>query len=92
MMLLATLLRGQAASGSAWAVMMVLGVLGGGLIPSFLMPPWLEAASYASPVRWTLPLVRGAAVAVLHVGGSDAAGGSDCGVGSGLFWSGGGAA
>jgi ABC-2 type transport system permease protein len=59
MMLLATLLRGQAASGSAWAVMMVLGVLGGGLIPSFLMPPWLEAASYASPVRWTLLLFEG---------------------------------
>lgn len=59
MMLLATVLSGASASGSAWAVMMVLGVLGGGLIPSFLMPPWLEKASYASPVRWTLLLFEG---------------------------------
>lgn len=59
MMLLATLLEGTSASGSAWAVMMVLGVLGGGLIPSFLMPPWLETVSYVSPVRWTLLLFEG---------------------------------
>ncbi len=50
----------QAAAGAGWAVMLPMAMLGGGMMPLFLMPPWLQAASRISPVRWSLLALEGA--------------------------------
>ena len=50
----------QAAAGVGWAVMLPLSMLGGGMIPLFLMPSWLVPASKASPVRWAILAIEGA--------------------------------
>ena len=61
MMLFATLATSvRAASGVAWAVLMPLSMLGGAMIPLFVMPPWMLAASDASPVKWMLLAIEGA--------------------------------
>lgn len=61
MMLVSTLGRTeQAAAGAGWAVMLPMAMLGGGMMPLFLMPSWLQAASTISPVRWSLLALEGA--------------------------------
>lgn len=61
MMLVSTLGKTeQAAAGAGWAVMLPMAMLGGGMMPLFLMPPWLQAASTISPVRWSLLALEGA--------------------------------
>jgi ABC-2 type transport system permease protein len=61
MMLVATLGRTeQAASGTAWAILMPLSMVGGGMIPQFLMPPWMSAAGSVSPVKWAIRAIEGA--------------------------------
>ena len=50
----------QAAAGVGWAVMLPLAMLGGGMIPLFLMPSWLVPASRVSPVRWAILSIEGA--------------------------------
>lgn len=61
MMLLASLGRTvQSASGAAWAVMMPLAMVGGAMIPLFVMPPWMLQLSNASPVKWAVLAIEGA--------------------------------
>lgn len=61
MMLLSTLGETEAAvSGSGWAVMMVMMMLGGGMIPLFAMPGWMATASNLSPVKWAVFALEGA--------------------------------
>ena len=61
MMLLASLGRSvQTASGAAWAVMMPLAMIGGAMIPLFIMPPWMLALSNISPVKWAVVGIEGA--------------------------------
>jgi ABC-2 type transport system permease protein len=50
----------QAAAGVGWAVMLPLAMLGGGMIPLFLMPSWLVPVSRVSPVRWAILAIEGA--------------------------------
>jgi ABC-2 type transport system permease protein len=50
----------QAAAGVGWAVMLPLAMLGGGMIPLFIMPSWLASASKISPVRWAIIAIEGA--------------------------------
>lgn len=60
MMLLAVVVsRSPAAGGTAWGILLVLAVSGGAIVPVYLMPPWLKAASAASPVRWALVAFEG---------------------------------
>ncbi len=60
MMLLASLGKTeQAAAGTGWAILLPLTMLGGGMIPLFLMPSWLVEASYLSPVRWGILALEG---------------------------------
>lgn len=42
------------AGGSSWAVLLVLAIAGGGIIPAYLMPDWLIAIGWLSPVSWML--------------------------------------
>ncbi len=61
MMLLASLGRSvQTASGAAWAVMMPLAMIGGAMIPLFIMPPWMLTLSNISPVKWAVIGIEGA--------------------------------
>jgi ABC-2 type transport system permease protein len=50
----------RAAGGIGWAVLMMLTMIGGGSVPLFFMPSWLQKASYFSPMRWSVLALEGA--------------------------------
>ncbi|MCC6215645.1 MAG: ABC transporter permease [Polyangiaceae bacterium] len=50
----------QAVSGSGWGALILMAMLGGAMVPVSAMPPWLQTASYASPVRWGIVALEGA--------------------------------
>ncbi len=61
MMLLSVLGRTeQAAIGIAWATLLLLAMIGGGMIPLFIMPAWMRTLSHASPVKWAVLAFEGA--------------------------------
>ena len=61
MMLLSVLGRTEkAASGYATAMMLVFMMVGGGMIPLFVMPNWMQTLSHASPVKWAVLALEGA--------------------------------
>jgi ABC-2 type transport system permease protein len=61
MMLLSVLGRTeQAAGGIGWAVLIVMSMLGGGMIPLFAMPSWMRSVSHVSPVKWSILAMEGA--------------------------------
>ncbi len=61
MMLLSVLGKTEkSASGLAWAVLMVLAMTGGGMIPLFAMPRWMADLGQFSPVQWTVLSFEGA--------------------------------
>ncbi len=47
-------------SGSGWAILMPLMMLGGGMIPLFMMPAWMNSISAISPVKWAVLALEGA--------------------------------
>jgi ABC-2 type transport system permease protein len=60
MMLVASLGKTeQSASGAAWAILMPMSMLGGAMVPQFIMPPWMQAAGMISPIRWALVALEG---------------------------------
>jgi len=60
MMLLASLGKTEAAAaGTGWAIMLPLSMLGGGMVPLFIMPGWLAKVGYLSPVRWGILALEG---------------------------------
>jgi len=50
----------QSASGLGWAIMMPLAMFGGGMIPLFVMPSWMQTVSNVSPVKWGILALEGA--------------------------------
>jgi ABC-2 type transport system permease protein len=50
----------QSASGITWTVLLAVAMLGGGMVPRFLMPTWLQNIGDLSPVRWSLLAMDGA--------------------------------
>jgi ABC-2 type transport system permease protein len=61
MMLVSTLGRTEAAaSGVAWAVLLIFAMIGGGMVPRFVMPPWMQQAGVISPASWTIRALEGA--------------------------------
>ena len=61
MMALSTLGQTEkSASGAGWAILLVLSMLGGGMVPLFVMPPWMATASHLSPVKWAILAFEGA--------------------------------
>jgi ABC-type multidrug transport system permease subunit len=61
MMLVAGMGRNeQAAAGAGWAMLMPMTLLGGGMIPQFVMPPWMLTAGNISPVKWLILGMEGA--------------------------------
>lgn len=61
MMMLASVAKTeQAAGGIGWAVMTVLAMLGGGMIPLMFMPSWMSTLSSVSPMKWAIVAMEGA--------------------------------
>ena len=52
--------RTRSAAGLSWAVLMAMAMLGGGMLPLFMMPSWLQTAATLSPVAWALTAIEGA--------------------------------
>ena len=50
----------QSAGGIGWAVLMVMAMSGGGMIPLFAMPPWMQQVANFSPVKWSVLALEGA--------------------------------
>jgi ABC-2 type transport system permease protein len=50
----------EAVGGLSWAANVVLSMIGGGMMPLFLMPGWMQVASHASPVKWAILALEGA--------------------------------
>jgi ABC-2 type transport system permease protein len=60
MMLLSVLGRTeQAVSGSSWGVLMICAMFGGGMLPVFVMPGWMQTAGSFSPLKWTIVSIEG---------------------------------
>jgi ABC-2 type transport system permease protein len=61
MMISSVLGRTEAsASGITWAVLTIMAMLGGGMVPLMFMPSWMQAASNVSPVKWAITALEGA--------------------------------
>ena len=50
----------QAVSGISWALIVVLAMLGGGMLPLAFMPPWMQTLSDVSLVKWAILALEGA--------------------------------
>jgi len=61
MMAIAAISRTEAgASGMGRAIVLVLAMIGGGTVPLFMLPPFMETVSNASPFKWAILAVEGA--------------------------------
>ena len=61
MLLISVMGRTQSSvSGLGWATMMAMSMTGGGMIPLFAMPPWMQWVGIWSPVRWAILAFEGA--------------------------------
>jgi ABC-2 type transport system permease protein len=61
MMALGTLVRSEAGgAGMGRAVLLVLAIVGGGTVPVFMMPLWMQRASAVSPFHWSVLAIDGA--------------------------------
>jgi ABC-2 type transport system permease protein len=61
MMLIAVMGKTEAAvSGFGYATMMLTSMLGGAMVPLFVLPPWVQAVGSVSPVKWGILALEGA--------------------------------
>jgi ABC-2 type transport system permease protein len=50
----------EAAGGAGWAMLMPMTLFGGGMMPQFVMPGWMQTAGNLSPVKWAIRGIEGA--------------------------------
>ena len=50
----------QAVSGAGWAILLVMSMTGGGMIPLIAMPAWMQTVSNFSLVKWGVLAIEGA--------------------------------
>lgn len=48
------------ASGIGWAVLLVMSMFGGGMVPAAIMPGWMQTIGHLSPVFWAIRALDGA--------------------------------
>lgn len=61
MMFLSTLGKTeQGVAGASWGMLMPMAMIGGGMIPLFVMPSWMQQASNISPIKWGIYSLEGA--------------------------------
>lgn len=49
----------QAIHGAAWAIIMVMAMIGGGMMPLLFMPGWMQKVSNFSIVKWSIYALEG---------------------------------
>ncbi len=49
----------QAAAGIGWAVLLLLAMFGGAMVPLFIMPAWMQSMASFSPVKWAVLAIEG---------------------------------
>ncbi|HLA77158.1 MAG TPA: ABC transporter permease [Vicinamibacteria bacterium] len=49
----------QSVGGLCWALLLMMSMLGGGMMPLFAMPSWMISASHLSPVKWAILALEG---------------------------------
>jgi len=60
MMIIASISPSQrGVSGLGWAIMMLMSMTGGGMVPLAFMPAWMQSAGRVSPVRWAITALEG---------------------------------
>ncbi|HYB96970.1 MAG TPA: ABC transporter permease [Vicinamibacterales bacterium] len=60
MMLVAGVGRSEeTASGAGWALLMPFALFGGAMVPTFVMPQWMQTIGYGSPIRWAILAIEG---------------------------------
>ncbi len=60
MMFICTLGRTeQSVAGAGWAILMIMAMVGGGMVPLAFMPSWLRPLSHISPVKWSILAIEG---------------------------------
>jgi len=47
-------------AGAGWAIMLVMSMTGGGMVPLMFMPSWLGTLSNFSPIKWSIFALEGA--------------------------------
>jgi len=60
MMLVSTLGKTeQSVGGAGWAILMILAMFGGGMMPLAFMPSWMRSVSHFSPIKWGILALEG---------------------------------
>lgn len=50
----------QAVGGAGWAILMIMAMFGGAMMPLAFMPSWMKNISHFSPVKWGILAMEGA--------------------------------
>jgi ABC-2 type transport system permease protein len=50
----------QSAGGIGWAVLLIMAMIGGGMVPRVFMPAWMQTLSHISPIKWGIHAMEGA--------------------------------
>ena len=50
----------QSVGGAGWAILMIMAMFGGAMMPLFFMPSWMRNVSHFSPVKWGIVAMEGA--------------------------------
>lgn len=48
-----------AVGGLAWAFLLIMSMVGGGMVPQMFLPPWMDVAGTVSPVKWAIAALEG---------------------------------
>lgn len=61
MMLISVLGKTEASAGGiGWALLLVMAMIGGGMVPLVMLPKWMGTVSHVSFVKWTVLAMEGA--------------------------------
>ena len=50
----------QAVAGAGWAILLVMSMTGGGMVPLMAMPEWMFKLGHISAVKWSILAMEGA--------------------------------
>jgi ABC-2 type transport system permease protein len=50
----------QSVGGAGWAILMIMAMFGGAMMPLAFMPSWMRNISHFSPIKWAILAMEGA--------------------------------